>query len=78
MIKTTNAELNRIRNYAKNEKEPYFILGVMILEELLEIQRLLRQSNADKVGQDRDRKRDPKRQEVAGAALVENRSLQIK
>ena len=48
VIKTTNAELNRIRNYAKNEKEPHFILGVMLLEELLEIQRLLQQGNADK------------------------------
>ena len=61
MITTTDAELKQLRDFAKSEEDPHLVLGVIILEELQEIQRLLRQNNAAKVGRGRDQKGDPER-----------------
>ena len=41
MITTTDAELKRIRDFAKSEEDPHLVLGVIILEELRELRRLL-------------------------------------
>lgn len=41
LITTTDAELKRIRDFAKSEEDPHLVLGVIILEELRELRRLL-------------------------------------
>ena len=48
MITTTDAELRRIRDFAKSEEDPHLVLGVIILEELRELRLLLLQSERRK------------------------------
>lgn len=41
----TDAELDQIRNSADSKKDPYMLLGVMVLQELKELRKLMEQSD---------------------------------
>lgn len=48
----TDAELDQIRNSAESKKDPYMLLGVMVLQELKELRKLMEQSNDSGNGSD--------------------------
>lgn len=41
----TDTEIDQIRNSADSKKDPYMLLGVMVLQELKELRKLMEQSD---------------------------------